>query len=77
MRVVQLCPLIEILAQGKNLRPLLRLFIFQYFQVTYRLEEKSHYDSKRKQSARCSSFFLCRLLLFFLNLFLSSSTSNK
>ena len=52
--VLQLHPLIEILTYGKNPRPLLRLFIFQYFQVTYWLEEKWHCDLKWKPSTGCS-----------------------
>ena len=48
--VLQLHPLIEILTYGKNLRPVPRLFIFQYFQVTYWLEEKWPCDLKWKPS---------------------------
>lgn len=75
-RVLQLHPLMEILPNGKNPRPSLRLFISQYyFQVTYWLEKKLHCGLKWKRSAGCSWFFL--LLFFIFNLSLSSSTFNK
>jgi hypothetical protein len=44
--VLQFHPLIEILAYGKNPKPLLGLFILQYFQVTYWVEKKLHCDLK-------------------------------
>ena len=44
--VLQLHPLIEILAHGKDPRLRLRLFISQYFQVTSQLEKKLHCDFK-------------------------------